>query len=218
MDSNYITKKNIYNRQPLGQIEYTRVPLWQLPNDKRYSRFDTDNSKWFESSNKYQTDEILEAETALNMNFSDYKIHTTITVYNDNIEKQHDYPNGVTVEEAINENLIIQKVKDGHNRLIAEKIFGKDSFDGRKLIYKNGMDSNNQFTVVKVFNYDTGKNKATDVVNYAFKQDDADLTKGCSFEKEFYLLNGKQVEAEKIGINTYKTKDEFGNKLIFKVK
>lgn len=196
-----------------------RVALWQIPYDNRYREFDTDNSSWFESVNKHGENEIENAETNLMKSFRRYKVHTTTTEYDDNtVEETSVYPNGTQVNVSKGINHVYVAIKNKFNQLVAEKLYGRDSDDGRKTIFKYIKQGDNTFTIVKIYSYKTTKNKATDIINYGYTSDEATLTKGCNPEKEYYMLNGKETEAEKISDTEYRVTDINGNVLTFKAE
>jgi len=209
---------NMNYKQPVSVKYNTKVAMWQLPYDARYKEYDEDGTKWFESDNKNGNDEIENAEQNLHMSFTNYKVRTKTVWYDDNsYDVESRYKNN-TVTENHGENHVFVNIKDNSDRLVAEKIFGFDSTDGRKMIYKYDTNGNNVFTVVRIYSFDTTKNRATDVVNYGYTSDESALIKNCTFEKEYYMLNGKQVDAEKCDGGGYNVKDKDGKILTFQVE
>ena len=69
-----------------------------------------------------------------------------------------------------------------------------------------------------MYSYDTTKNKATDIVNFAYTSMLSALTKGCKLEKEYYMLNGKEVKAEKTDTGGYRINSKDGKILTFLVE
>ena len=208
----------IPHRQPESVTYNAKVALWQLPYDSHYLDYDEDGSKWFESSNQNGNDEIEPAEKGLHKSFSEYKVRTrTIWYDDDTYEVTSKYKNN-TVDESHGENHVFVRIRDNSNQIVAEKIFGFDSNDGRKIIYKNYKQGDNTFTVVQLYKFDTTKNKATDIVNYGYTSDVSKLTNGCTFEKEYYLLNGKEVSVTKNDSGGYIVKNEDGKILTFQVE
>ena len=208
----------ISGKRKIDETYNTRVALWHLPYNKNYLEYDNDDSRWFESSNKYGDDELEQAKLKFNINFDNYKISTKTTQYNDgtyNVESS--YPNKMTVSETHGKEHVFVWIKDKFNRLIAEKIFNNSSSDGRKIVYTYIKQGENTFTIVKIYSYDTTKNKATDAVNYAYTSNLPDFIKGCIFEKEYYMLNGKEVKAKKID-NSYRIISKNGKELTFMVE
>ena len=63
--SSYKTLKNIKLN--------TKVAMWHIPYNPKYSLFDTDNSHWFEAENKYSENEITSAEKNYTLVFQDTK-------------------------------------------------------------------------------------------------------------------------------------------------
>ena len=207
-------------KKTLSELYSTKVAIWQLPiYNASYRKYDTDDSKWFESENKNGQNEIDDIEQNLKINLSKYKIHSKTTTYEDyTYDIESIFPNRTKVYEKHGFNHVFVTIKDKFNRIVAEKIFGKHSNDGRKIIYTNINQGENIFTIAKVYSYDTTKNRATDVVNYAYTSLTSALTKGCKFEKEYYMLNGHQIKAEKIDDNTFRVKDKNGKILTFQVE
>ena len=55
-------------------------------------------------------------------------------------------------------------------------------------------------------------------MNFGYTNSTSTLTDGCHLEKEYYMLNGEEVEAKtKKGIK-FKVKDKKGHKLKFKAE
>ena len=206
-----------FNHKKLKDETYNcRVALWQLPYDKRYTRYDSDKSHWFETINQNYDNEIEKAEKALNVSFSKFKVYThTLEYDNDSVTEISKYPNGNTVKVIKNDNYVFTKITDKNGNLVAEKFYNYWSDEGRKIIYKNITKDNNTFTIVRAFSYDTTKNKSTDVINYGYTSMESSLTNGCTLEKEFYLLNNKEIKPKKIGNSEYRIKDENGHKITF---
>lgn len=196
----------------------TKVAMWQLPYDSHYKDYDEDGSKWFETSNKKGNDEITLAEKGLHKRFSEYKVKTKTIWYNDDTyEVKSKYKNNI-IDESHGENHVYVSIRDDSDQLVAEKIFGFDSNDGKKIIYKNCKQGNDIFSVVQVYKFDTTKNKSTDIVNFGYTSDVSKLTNGCTFEKEYYLLNGKEVNVTKNDSGGYIVKNEDGKILTFQVE
>jgi len=206
-----------FSRKKIKDETYNcRVAMWQLPYDKRYTKYDTDNSYWFETINRNYNNEIETAEKELKMSFSKYKVYTqTLEYYDNSVAETSKYPNGNKVKVIKNNNCVFTKITDKTGRVVAEKIFNFESNDGRKIIYKHLKQGDNVFTIVRVFSFNTIKNRKTDVINYGYTSLDSYLTKGCTLEKEYYLLNDKEVKAEKNNEFEYSVKDENNNKIIF---
>ena len=197
----------------------TRVALWQLPYDARYRQYDIDQSKWFEAINKNYDNEIEKAEENLHMSFSRYKVYTKSVEYEDGtFEEVSKYPNGNVVKVSKGFHHVFVNIKNKLGQLVAEKVFNNDSKEGCKYIYQNITQGDNTFVITKVYKYDTTKNKASDTVNYGYTSSESTLTKGCDFVKEYYSLNGRQVEAKKISDFEYRVKDANNKILTFKVE
>ena len=204
------------DRTVIDKSYNTKVALWHLPYNANYLKYDTDGSKWFEAINKNYDNEIENAEENLKISLNRYKVHTKTTIYSDNTQDiVSKYPNGNVTTERHGINHVFADIKDKFNRIVAEKIFNYDSNEGRKIIYKHIKQGDNIFTIVRVYLYDTSKNRKTDMVNYGYTNDLSTLTKGCELEKEYYLLNGKEVKAELTNDYNYSVKDMDGNTLIF---
>ncbi len=192
-------------KRTIGESYNTRVALWQLPYNENYLKYDADGSKWYESINNQGDNEIEQAEHALNMNMDKYKVRTKITDYNDGTyDIESKFPNQNTMLENHGKEHVFVWIKNKFNQLVAEKIFNFSSKDGRKIVYKNIKQGEDTFTVVKVYSYDTTKNRATDVVNYAYTSLLSAFTRGGHLEKEYYMLNGKEVNAVKTDNGGYK--------------
>lgn len=193
-----------------------RVALWQVPYDKRFSSYDTDRSSWFESVNKNFVNEIERVEKKLNISLTKYKVYSKIQEYdNGQTTETSVYPNGNTVKVIKNNNYVFTKITDKEGSLVAEKHYNYESNDGRKIIYKHIKQGDNTFTIVRIFGYDTTKNRSSDVINYGYTSLESTLTNGCRLEREYYLLNGKEVKTEKSDEFEFRVKDEKGNKIIF---
>ena len=197
----------------------TRVALWQIPYDKRYSSYDIDESHWFESVNQYSKNEIEKVEKDLQISLRKFKVQTKTLTYHDSTQEViSKYPNGNEVIERISDDYTTVQIKDNNGRLVAEKMFNYSSNEGRKIIYKHYEQGKNTFTVVRVYTYDTTKNKKSDIVNYGYTSLPSTLTKECTLEKEYYLLNDIEVKAKQTGDFEFVVKDENGNKLTFTVE
>lgn len=217
-------------KKPVREDYNIKIAIWQLPEDKRFRQFDTDNSKWFEASNyrrikKEDGEEIIiheneieNLEKSLNINLDKYKAITKTTTYNDRTKKVQSYYRNYVVNESHGKNSLYVNIKNAINQIVAEKICGKDSNQGKKLIYQHIKNGDDTFTIVKVYTYDTTKNLATDVVNFAYTSLSSSLTKGCTFEKEYYLLNGKEVNATRNKNGEFSVKNKNGKKLTFQVE
>ena len=211
--NNYFTHKNAY------ETYNCRVALWQLPYDKRYSQYDIDKTNWFEAINKNYNNEIENAQKGLKKSFSRFKVYTYTVQYNkESAVEESTYPNGNKVKVIKNKNFVYTKITDKSGDIVAEKCFNIESKDGRKTLYKHLKQDGNTFTIVRVFSYDTSKNKSSDVINYGYTSLDAALTDGCSLEKEYYLLNGEEVKPKKLDYFEYCVKDKNGKKIIFTEK
>ena len=207
---------NFIHKKPDNETYNCRVALWHIPYDKRFSCFDTDQSSWFEAVNKNDADEIERVENSLKISLTRYKVYSQTLTYDDgNITETSIYPNGNIVKVNKNNNYVFTKITDKTGNVVAEKYFNYDSDDGRKIIYKHIKQGNDTFTIVRIFKYDITKNRSSDVVNYGYTSLESALTKGCELEKEYYLLNGKEVKAEKINEFEFSVKCEKGKKLMF---
>lgn len=200
-----------------------KVALWQMPHEQPYSkickRCDSDNNSWLEYRNKYNKNEIEEAEKSIGSKLNQYKIVTKSTNYDDgSADVVSKYPNGTKITERYGENSVFVNIKDKNNRTVAEKIYGYDSTEGRKVVYQNIEKDNNIFTVAQVYSYDTRYNRKTDVVNFGYTNSTSTLTDGCHLEKEYYLLNGEEVDAKRKKNGKYKVKDKNGKNLKFKAE
>jgi len=213
-----LNQKTLYKK--VKEKSYNcKVAIWQLPYDSRFLNYDSDKSRWFEAINIKHDNEIENVEKELHISLSRYKTYTQTIKYNDNsVCETTKYPNGNTVKESKTENFVYTTIKDKSGQKIAEKYFNYSSREGRKIIYKNYTRDNNTFTVIRIFSYDTDKNRRTDIVNYGYTSDETKLTNGCMLQKECYLLNGKEVNAEKNDKYEYVIKDETGKKLIFRTE
>ena len=194
----------------------TKVAMWQIPYNSKYSLFDTDNSHWLEAGNAYAENELEETEKFLNISLTKFKVFTQTAAYEDNsVEEFSTYPNGNQVNVIKSQNAVFVKIKDKSNQIVAEKIYSNNSNEGKKYIYKHLKKGDNTFTIVKIFSYDTTKNKQSDIVNYGYTSDITTLTNGCRLENEYYQLNGKQVEAKKNKDGSYTVNTENGEILKF---
>ena len=217
-DSDIINYKSSY-RETKDKTYNCKIALWQIPYDKRFSKYDTDKSKWFESINKEADNEIESVEQDLQINLNKYKTYVKTIQYTDNtFEEKSTYPNGTIVTVKKGDNQVFVNIKDKFERVVAEKFFNNSSNEGRKVLYKHYTKGADTFTVVRVFSYDTTKNKSTDIVNYGYTSLDSKLTDGCTFEKEYYMLNNKEVKPTKINEYEFGVKNEKGKKLTFLVE
>ena len=209
--------KNVNKHKQLKAESYNcRIALWQIPYDNRYSRYDTDNSKWFESVNKNYDDEIENVEKKLNISLSRYKTYTQKLEYSDDsILERSIYPNGNVVQVTKTLDYVMVSIKNKVGQIVAEKVYNYTSNEGRKTIYKYYTQGENTFTVTRVFSYDTRKNRSSDIVNYGYTSLDSKLTDGCTLEKEYYTLNGQEVEAVLNDNFEYCVTDKQGKKLTF---
>ncbi len=207
---------NLIHKKPDNETYNCKVALWHIPYDKRLSCFDTDQSSWFEAVNKNNIDEIERVENSLKISLTRYKVYFKTLKYDDcNITETSIYPNGNKVKVIKHDNYVFTKITDKAGNVVAEKYYNYESNDGRKVIYKHIKQDNNTFTIVRVFGYDTTKNRSSDVINYGYTSLESTLTNGCKLEKEYYLLNGKEVKTEKLNDFDFCVKDESGNKIIF---
>lgn len=196
-----------------------RVAMWQLPYDSRYRKFDTDNSHWFESKNKYNQNEIDSVEKYLKISLSRYKVCTKTLKYKDHtIEEISKYPNGNQVMVTKTLKAVFVRIKDKFKDLTAEKIYNNESDNGRKIIYQHLKNGDNKLSIIKIYSYNTTKNKASDIVNFAYTSLFPTLTNGCKLEKEYYELNGQKVDAKKLNEYEYEVTDTNGQKLTFTVE
>ena len=193
--------------------------MWQIPYDNRFADYDTDNSKWFESVNSVYENEIENVEKELHISLNKYKTYThTLEYDDDSVTETSKYPNGNHVRVNKNSDYVIVEIKDKDGNLVAEKCYNYSDNTGRKTLYKYSSLGDNKFTVVRIFSYDTTKNKSTDIINYGYTSDESKLTNGCTLEKEYYMLNGKEVKAELNENGEYNVRDTKGNKLTFRVE
>lgn len=202
------------------ETEYNiKSALWQLPYNKDYLKYDEDGTRWFEYINKNGNNEIKSVEKGLNIDTSNYRVYFKTTNYDDfTYDVESKYPNRNTIIENHGKNYVYVRIKNKLNQLVADKIFNYANNEGRKNIYKTVKIDGNEFTIVKVYSYDTTKNKAVDVVNYGYTSSESSLTKGCKFENEYYMLNGKEVSNVKIDGNKYIIKTDEGRMLTFTVE
>lgn len=206
------------SQKKISEQDYNcRVALWQIPYDSRYIEYDTDESKWFEAINKNNENEIANAEKNLHISLNKYKTYTQTLKYDDSsVSEMSIYPSGNIVKVEKTDDYVFVKIIDNSGKVAAEKCYNYSSNEGRKTIYKHFTQNDNTFTVVRIFSYDTTKNRSSDFVNFGYTSAESDLTKGCTLEKEYYLLNGKEVKAELNDNFEYSVKDEQGNNLTFK--
>jgi len=216
-----LDKKSNYKlpeRQTAFVSYNTKVAIWHLPYDKRYSSYDRDDSKWFETINEFGKNEVESAEKGLNTSFNKFKVHTRTTTFSDNTQETIiKYPNGTQSKEYQGDNYVFAKVKDKFGRLVAEKIYNYESNEGRKILYEHHKQDDNTFTIVRIFKYDTSKNRKTDIVNFGYTNLPSTLTKGCELVKVYYMLNGEEVKDVKKDDYKYCVKDKNGKKLKFTI-
>ena len=221
---NIISKHDVFNvsdsRKQLQDETYNcRVALWHLPYDSRFSKYDTDGSKWFESINQNLDNEIENVENKLKISLSRYKTYTQTLKYTDgSVTENSVYPNGNRVKVTKTPDYVIVNIKDKTGEIIAEKVYNYCSNEGRKTIYKHYTQGDDKFTVVRVFSYDTTKNKSSDIVNFGYTSLESKLTNGCRLEKEYYMLNGNEVKATLTDDFKYHVQDKQGRKLTFLAK
>ena len=196
-----------------------KIALWQIPYNEKYLDYDTDGNKWFEAINEYGENEIENAEKELNIDLDEYKAYCKTVEYSDKTkEVTTKYPSGTEVKESYGSGRLFVQIRDKLKQLVAEKLFNKSSNEGRKIIYKNVQNGNDVFTIVQTYSYDTSKNRSSDVVNYGYTSDEKTLSKGCKLDNVYYMLNGKEINAEKITDILYCVTDANGRKLTFKVE
>jgi len=216
--------QNTSRRFVLKEAYNTKVALWQVPYEGQYSniylRHDSDNNSWLEYRNKYNENEFKDMSKSLNTELNKYKIWEKTTIYSDNsIDIVSKYPNGTNTTEHSKDNYVFVKIKDKDDKIIAEDIFNYDSSKGRKITYQNLEKDNNVFTVAKIYSYDTTQRNPNDIVNFGYTNSVSDYTSDCLLEKEYYLLNGEEVDVKSNKKGTeFKVKDKNGNKFKFKVK
>ena len=220
---------NGYNhRKELYNVSYTKIPIWHLPKNIDCTNFDTDNTKWLESINKDGENEIDSFEHSSDgrkTDLSKYAMNTKITIYNDNSIEIKNTAKRYTMTENCSEHTsgIFINVNLG-NRLVAEKIYNTEQDDGRKIVHLHGRSGDNKFEVVKIYNFQLSKNKATDgleetdIVNFMYTSEIEKFISDAEFEKEYYMLNGREVKAEKTGDYQYRVTDNDNNTLIFNVR
>lgn len=209
-----------YNMSHKKGVSFThniKVAMWHLPYNSHYKDYDEDDTKWFEANNQQGNNEIKKAEQNLNISLSKYEVRTGTIRYDDGTYEVFSQYNNHAIRETHGNNYLFVKITDNADDVVAEKVFGFDSNDGRKFLYKHYKNGKDTFTVVKVYSYDTTKNRATDVVNFGYTSDPSKLTNGCTFEKEYYMLNGKQTDVKK-GNGGYIVKNEDGKILTFQVE
>ena len=212
-----ITDNKVLNihRKPKNETHVKKVALWQLPYDSRYADFDTDKTSWFESDNRFHTNEIKNAERVLKINLKPYEVHTQKIEYNDkSVTELSKYPNGNTVKVNKTSDYVSVEVRHRKGRVAAQKYYNYSSDEGRKLVYKNIAQGGDIFTVVRVFSYNTKKNKSTDVINYGYTSQMSNFIGESTFETEYYMLNGEEVKAE-LKDNKYVIKNAQGETLTF---
>ena len=196
-----------------------KTALWQMPYNKEYLNYDEDGSRWFETYNANGNDELERVKKELKINTSDYLVLTETTYYEDGSYKiSSKYPNRNTVIENHKNGCIYAKIKNKFNQLVADKIFNKSSKEGRKNIYETLTNGNNKLTIVKVYSYDTSKNKAYDIIDYGYTSSNSVLTDGCNFETKYYLLNGDEVSDVEFDGKEYIVKTKDGKILTFSVE
>lgn len=221
---NYSHPPDLSSHKNIKKETYNiKVALWQIPYEHPFSkickRYDSDNNSWLEYRNNYNENEIEEAEKGVGSKLNHYKVATKNTYYDDGtrdiISK---YPNGTIITEHRGDNSVFINIKDKNNRTLAEKVYSYDTNEGRKTVFQNIENDNNIFSIVKVYSYDTRHNRETDVVNFGYTNSTSTLTNGCHLEKEYYMLNGEEVDAECKKGGKYKVKDKNGKKFKFKAE
>jgi len=222
-DNNFYTFKYKNSKDIAFEFENTQVAIWCIPYNQKHLKdllkYDTDQTKWYEESNQDNINEIENAEKNLNISLSKYKVNTKTTIYEDlTSDITSTYPNGSTVKESQGKNHFFYTIKDKFGRIVAEKIFGTDSDEGRKYVHKYFKNGDNTLKVTYVYSYDINQDRATDVVNYGYYPNPVKFVKGAEFVKEYYTLNGQEVKAKRIDKNTYKVKDKNGKKITFKAE
>ena len=214
--------KTVFNTSPKQLIDNTsktRVAMWQIPYDSKYPEYDTDDSKWFESVNENYENEIENVEKELHISLNKYKTYTeTLEFDDDSVIETSKYPNGNQVKVNKTPEFVMVEIKDKKGNIVAEKCYNYTDNSGRKTLYKYATEGDNTFTVVRIFSYDTTKNRSTDIINYGYTSEETKLTNGCTLEKEYYMLNGKEVKAEINKNGEYCVTDKHGNKLTFRVE
>jgi len=197
-----------------------KVALWQVPYEMPFSkilkRYDSDKNSWLEYRNVSNENEIEEAERSVGSYLNQYKVLSKNTYYEDGTKDViSKYPNGTKIIEHHGDNSVFINIMDEKDRIVAEKVYSYDSSAGRKIVYQNIEKDDNIFSVARVYSYDTTNNRNTDVVNFGYTGKSSTLTKGCKLEKEYYLLNGEEVEAKCKNGSEYKVKDKSGKKYKF---
>ena len=206
----------VINRGKNEETSNTRVAMWHLPYDERYSNYDTDGSFWFESNNKYGENEIENAEKNLHISLNKYKVYTKTMEYSDDsVAEISKYPNGNKVKVSYSSDYVFASIRDKTGKIVAEKCYNYSSHEGRKTVYKHYTQGNNTFTVIRVFSYDTSNNLSSDIVNYGYKSNSSDFIRNATLEKEYYMLDGEQVSAELNNKGEYCVKNKQGKMLIF---
>lgn len=218
MDTKKILSYNVSNNEIRHEMYNTRIALWRLPYDKRFKNYDSDDDKWLESNNHHRENEIEKLEKELNISLTKYKAYTrTVQYEDDSIHEITKYPTGNVVKIYQKGDFTSVTIRDNKDRIVAEKYYNAQSNDGRKVLYKYYEQDGNVFTIVRIFSYDTTKNKPSDVINYGYTSLYSTLENGCELEKEYYLLNGKSVKVKQEDEFTYKMRDSNGKKLVFEV-
>lgn len=209
-NSDTFNYKSTYKRA-INTSYNCRIALWHLPYDKRFSKFDTDDSKWLEYNNLNNENEIENLENTLHTRLNKYKTFTESTEYEDNtLIEESKYPNGNKIKVNKGLNHVFVEIRDKSGKIVAEKCYNYDCNEGRKTIYKHYTQGDDTFTIVRVFSYDTTKNPSSDIVNYGYTSLESKLTNGCTLEKEYYLLNGKEVKVKQTDGYEYKVKNSKG--------
>ena len=150
---------------------------------------------------------------------SRYKVQTRTIWYDDNsYDVLSTYNNNNAITEKHNSNYVYTTIKDNSGRVVADKCFGFSDSEGEKTIFKHYTKGNDVFTVVRVYSFDTTKNRATDIVNYGYTSDVSTLIKGCTFKKEYYMLNGAQTDVEKTDSGGYIVRNKDDKILTFQVE
>ena len=219
ISNNGVHNLNTSHKKVKDEKYNCRVALWQVPGGGKYLKFDKDENRWLDAINSEYENEIEAAEQELKTNLRKYKVYThTLEYDNNSFTEISKYPNGNVVKVNQTSEYAMAEIRDKNKNLVAEKCYNFYDNDGRKTIYKNYTQGDNTFTIVRVFSYDTTKNKSTDFINYGYTSQESSLTRGCTLENEYYLLNGKEVKAEFNDKNEYLVKDQQGKKLTFRVE
>lgn len=211
------------NKTVASESYNTKIAMWQVPYNVAlfdvFKRHDSDNSKWLETCNKNGENELEALGNELNKKLDGYKVQVQTTTYDDGSQKiLSKYPNGTKTTEYFEDDYVFVNIKDKNNRTVAEKIFNYNSKEGHKTVYQNIKKNNNIFTIARMYSYDTSYNKKTDIVNFGYTNLPYALTNGCCLKKEYYMLNGEEVEVMAKDGEKYKVKDKNGHKFKFKAE